>query len=151
MFAAHPDRVLAEVTRVTRPGGRFAVSSWTRSGFMGELFGIEAALVPGSLETPDPLRWGEAGVVEDWFDDREWRVTAAPQTAILRYPHTPSGTAELFRAAHGPTVWAFESLDEDRRALLAADLAAHFARHRRTSAAGTEVEAEYLEVVAVRR
>jgi hypothetical protein len=48
-------------------------------------------------------------------------------------------------------VRAFESLDEDRRAVLAADLAAHWMRYRRSSAAGTEVEAEFLEVVAVRR
>jgi hypothetical protein len=69
----------------------------------------------------------------------------------VRYPHTPGGTTELFRAAYGPTVRAFESLDEDRRATLAADLTAHWARHRRPAAAGTEVAAEFLEVVAVRR
>jgi hypothetical protein len=73
------------------------------------------------------------------------------RTLSLRYPHTPGGTAELFRAAHGPTVRAFESLDEDHRAVLAADLAAHWMRHRRTAAAGTELEAEFLEVIAVRR
>jgi propanediol dehydratase large subunit len=48
-------------------------------------------------------------------------------------------------------VRAFESLDEDRRAILAADTAAHRVRHRHTSGAGTEVEAEFLEVIAIRR
>ena len=63
---------------------------------------------------------------------------------------TPAGTAELFRMAYGPTVRAFELLDEDRKAALAADLTAHWTRHHRATAAGTEVEAEFLELVAVR-
>ncbi len=57
----------------------------------------------------------------------------------------------MFRGSYGPTVRVFEALDEDRRAALAADLAGHWARHQRAGAAGTEVDAEYLEVVAVRR
>jgi len=90
-------------------------------------------------------------MVVEWFDDTTWKVTTELRTLSLRYPHTSGGTAELFRAAHGPTVRAFESLDEDRRAALAADLAAHWARHRGYAAAGTEVEAEFLEVTALRR
>ena len=118
---------------------------------MGELLAIHAAVVPRALDLPDPLQWGDPDVVGEWFDEREWEVNAEVRTLSLRYQHTPGGTGELFRAAYGPTVRAFESLDEDRRAVLAADLAAHWVRHRRTSAAGTEVEAEFLEVVAIRR
>jgi SAM-dependent methyltransferase len=151
MFAARPDRVQSELARVTRPGGQVALASWTPGGFIGELLAIHAALLPPPLDLPDPLRWGDPDVVGEWFDDREWRVTSALRTLSVRYPHTPGGTVELFRMAYGPTVYAFESLDEDRRAVLAADLAAHWTRHRRSSAAGTEVEAEFLEVVAIRR
>ena len=151
MFAARPDRVLAELARVTRSGGQVALASWTPGGFVGELLAIHAAHVPPPLDVPDPLRWGDSGVVGEWFDDREWHVTTETRTLSMRYPHTPGGAGELFRVAYGPTVCAFESLDEDRRALLAADVAAHWARHRRSSVAGTEVEAEFLEVVALRR
>lgn len=150
MFAARPDRVLAELARVTRPGGQVALASWTPGGFVGELLAIQAALVPPSLDLPDPLRWGDPDVVTEWFDDREWEVKAEVRTLSVRYPHTPGGTTELFRVAHGPTVRAFESLEEDRRAALAAELTAHWARNRRATAAGTEVEAEFLEVMAVR-
>ena len=151
MFAARPDRVLSELARVTRAGGKAALASWTPSGFMGELFSIHGAHLPSPLALPDPLQWGDPAMVVEWFDDTTWEVTTELRTLSLRYPHTSGGTAELFRAAHGPTVRAFESLDEDRRAALAADLAAHWARHRRTAAAGTEVEAEFLEVTALRR
>jgi SAM-dependent methyltransferase len=151
MFAARPDRVLAELARVTRPGGRLVLANWTAGGFIGELLAIRSAHVPPPLDLPDPLCWGNPEIVTEWLDTGEWEVETELRTGTLRYPHTPAGTVELFRAAHGPTVRAFELLDEDRRAVLAADLAAHWARHRRSAAAGTEVEVEFLEVTAVRR
>ena len=58
---------------------------------------------------------------------------------------------ELFRVAYGPTVRTFEALDEDGRASLAADLATLWTEHQRAGGRGTEVDAEYMEVVAVRR
>jgi SAM-dependent methyltransferase len=151
MFAARPDWVLSELARVTRPGGQVALASWTPGGFMGELLAMHSAHVAPSLDLPVPLRWGDPGMVGEWFDDREWKMKSEVRTLNLRYPRTPGGMSELFRAAHGPTVRAFEALDEDGRAVLAAELTAHWARHRRSSAAGTEVEAEFLEVVAIRR
>jgi ubiquinone/menaquinone biosynthesis C-methylase UbiE len=54
MFAARPDRVLAEIERVTRPRGRVVLASWTPGSFMGELHAVQNALVPPSLELPDP-------------------------------------------------------------------------------------------------
>ena len=151
MFAAHPNRVVDELTRVTRPGGRLALASWTPGGFVAELFALHAALVPPPLDIPDPFRWGDPAAVGEWLEDGPWQVRLRVRTLSLRYPFTPGGTAELFRAAHGPTVRAFESLEEDRRAVLATELAALWARHRRRAAAGTEVEAEFLELTAVRR
>lgn len=44
-----------------------------------------------------------------------------------------------------------ESLDAAHRAQLAADLTYHWERHQRLGASATEVDAEYLEVIAVRR
>jgi hypothetical protein len=90
-------------------------------------------------------------VLRERFDARVWRLTTTVRTLTFRYPHTPAGTAELFRAAYGPTVRTFEALDEDRRTSFAAELAAHWSSHQRARGATTEVDAEYLEVVAVRR
>jgi len=151
MFAARPDLALAELARVTRPGSRVALASWAPTGFVADLFAIVSSAAPPPLDLPDPLRWGDRSVVGDWLEDDLWQMTAEVRTLRLRYPQAPAGVAELFRAAHGPTVRAFESLDEDRRAILSAELAAHWARHRHPTAVGTEVETEYLEVVAVRR
>lgn len=153
MFAARPARAVAELARVTRPGGRVVLATWTRGGFFGRMFALHAAALPLPPAVPSPLLWGDEDVLRAWFDARAWRLTTTPRAFTLRYPHTPAGTAELFRAAFGPTARALAALDEDRRAELAADLAVHWAWHARAAAAGaaTEVAAEYLEVTAVRR
>jgi ubiquinone/menaquinone biosynthesis C-methylase UbiE len=151
MFAARPDQVVAELARVTRPGGRVALANWTRRGFVGRMLAMHAAVAPAPVEVPSPLLWSDETVLRERFDERTWRLTTATRTLTFRYPHTPAGTAELFRAAYGPTVRAFATLDEDGRASFAADLAEHWSWHQRGSGTFTEVDAEYLEVIAVRR
>ena len=151
MFAARPDRVAAELARVTRPGGRVALANWTRGGFIGRMLAIHVAYVPPPTAVPSPLLWGDESVVRERLDERVWSVATMVRTLRFHYPYTPVGTAELFRTAYGPTVRAFEALDEERRELLAAELADHWARHQRSAGATTEVDSEYLEVVATRR
>jgi len=151
MFAARPDKVVAELARVTRPGGRVVLANWTRGGFIGRLLAMHAAVAPPPAEIPSPLLWADETVLRERFDERTWKLTTTKRTLTFRYPHTPAGTAELFRAAYGPTVRAFAALDENGRASFAADLAEHWSWHQRGGSETTEVAAEYLEVIAVRR
>lgn len=151
MFAARPERVVSELARVTRPGGRVALANWTRRGFIGRLLATQATYVPPIGGVPNPLLWGDESVVRRRFDEREWFVATTVRTLTLRYPYTPAGTAALFRNACGPTASAFSVLAPDRRPLLAADLTNHWMRAQRSAARMTEVDAEYLEVLATRR
>ena len=151
MFAARPDRVVDELARVTRPGGRVALANWTRGGFIGRMLAMHVAYVPPPAAVPSPLLWGDESVIRERFDERVWNVATTLRTLRFQYPYTPAGTAELFRTAYGPTVRAFEALGEEHRELLAAELADHWARHQRSAGATTEVDSEYLEVIATRR
>jgi 2-polyprenyl-3-methyl-5-hydroxy-6-metoxy-1,4-benzoquinol methylase len=151
MFASRPDRVVAELARVTKPGGQVALANWTRSGFIGRMLALHVAVVPPPAEIPSPLLWADEDVLRERFDPRLWDLTTKRQTLTFRYPHSPAGTAELFRAAYGPTVRTFDALDVDGRASFAADLADHWMWHQRGPDRSTEVDSEYLEVVAVRR
>ena len=150
MFAARPDRVMTELARVTRPGGRVVLANWSRHGFIGKMLAMHAKVAPAPAGVPSPLLWADETVLRERFDERTWELTTTPRMLTFHYPHTPAGTAELFRTAYGPTVRAFSVLDEDRRATFAADLAAHWSWHQRAENA-TEVDSEYLEVIAVRR
>ena len=152
MFAARPDRVVSELARVTKSGGRVALANWTRAGFVGQMLAKHVALVPPPAGVQSPLLWGDEAVIRERFAEKDWKVTTQVRTLTFRYPHTPAGTAELFRGEYGPTVRAFEALNEDKRAQLASDLTEHWVRHQKSLDSGvTEVDAEYLEVVAVRR
>jgi SAM-dependent methyltransferase len=151
MFASRPDRVVSELARVTKPGGIVALANWTRAGFIGRMLSLHAAVVPPPAEIPSPLLWADEDVLRERFDPRVWNLTTNRHTLTFRYPHSPAGTAELFRAAYGPTVRVFDALDVDGRASFAADLADHWLWHQRNSDKSTEVDSEYLEVIAVRR
>lgn len=151
MFAARPEAVAAELARVTRPGGTVALANWTGDGFVGRMLRAHVAAVPAPPGVPSPLLWGDEEVVRGRLPPSEWEVTCTRRTLTFDYPWTPAGTAELFRAAYGPTVRAMEALDEDGRAALADALRALWTRHAHPGAAGTRVDAEYLEVVATRR
>lgn len=151
MFAPRPDRVLAELARVTRPGGRVTLANWTRTGFIGRLLATHVAYVPAPAGFSSPLLWGDESIIKERFDERLWDVTTTERTLTFRYPSTPAGTADLFRTSYGPTVRTFEALETDRRGLLEADLMDLWEENQKPGAEGTEVDSEYLEVIAIRR
>jgi SAM-dependent methyltransferase len=151
MFAARPTCVVAELERVTRPGGRVVLANWTRGGFIGRMLAMHARRVPPPAGVPSPLLWGDQEFLRERFDEETWRLTTTRRTLTFRYPYAPTGTAELFRNTYGPTVRVFEALDEEGRDSFAAELAAHWSSHQLGSSGTTEVESEYLEVIAVRR
>lgn len=151
MFAARPERVVAELLRVTRPGGRVVLANWTRSGFIGRMLAMHAARVPPPAGIPSPLLWGDEAVLQERFASEHWRMTTSTRTLTFRYPFTPAGTAELFRTSYGPSVCTFAALDPDQRAEFGAELAEHWWRHQKPGHATTEVDAEYREVTLTRR
>jgi ubiquinone/menaquinone biosynthesis C-methylase UbiE len=151
MFAARPERVVSELARVTRKGGRVALANWTRSGFVGNMLTMHGKYLPPPANVPSPLLWGDSSWIAQQFDDRTWDVTTTVRTLTFRYPHTPGGTAKLFRSSYGPTVRTLEALDSDSRGSLAAELADLWSDHQREGVTGTVVQSEYLEVIAVKR
>ncbi len=151
MFAARPERVMQELVRVTHSGSRIALANWTRDSFIGKLLGVHVKYVPPPAGVPSPLAWGDIAVLRERFDAHLWTVATRERTLTFRFPTSPTGVAELFRVSYGPTVRAFEALEEDRRPQLAAELTELWLTHHRSTAAGTEVDSTYLEVVATRR
>lgn len=150
MFAARPDRVVAELARVTRRGGRVALANWTADGFVGKMLRTHVAYLPPPAGVPSPLQWGNEAAIRRLFSADDWHVTTQVRTLTFQYPHMPAGTADLFRVAYGPTVRAMAVLDPERRELLAAELSNLWQTHQRHGAIVTEVDSEYLEVIAVR-
>lgn len=152
MFAPRSKVVVSELRRVTRPGGYVALANWTPAGFMGRMFDLFAACQPPPpAGLPSPLLWGDEGAVARRLRDGFISLRCTPRLARLRYPFPPADTVAFFRRYDGLTRRAFESLDASGQEALQRGLVALHAAH---NVAGnddtTEVEAEYLEVVAER-
>jgi hypothetical protein len=71
----------------------------------------------------------------------------ARQTFVWRFESSEQ-YLELFRTYYGPTVKAFEALDESGQHALANDLLEALGRYARCADGTLLVPAEYLEVVA---
>lgn len=149
MFACRPERALAELFRVTRPGGRIALANWTPSGFVGEMLRLHTALVPSPAGIPSALAWGDPDRLHGRLARHAARIRSvrfAINTVDLAYPHSPGGVVELFRENYGPIVRAYAALDADERALLSHDLLQLWARNERGVDGFTRARAEVLEV-----
>lgn len=150
MFAPRPEPAAAEALRVCRPGGTIALANWTPEGFIGENFRRVARHVPIAMGSVSPLLWGDEFAVRERLGDAVKDLRMTRRIARLRYPFPPAQTVDFFRQFYGPTLRAFAALDRDGQGKLHADLEDMFASHNRSTDGATEVEAEYLEVIAVR-
>ena len=151
MFAPRPSVAVAELRRVTRPGGQVALANWTPEGFIGKMFSIFKTHLPPPTGVPSPLGWGDEATVRSRLRHGFVDVCLTRRIGLMRYPFPPAETVEFFRQYYGPTYRAFASLDGSAQAALRRDLVelqtlTNLAKTPET----TEVAAEYLEVVAVR-
>jgi ubiquinone/menaquinone biosynthesis C-methylase UbiE len=150
MFAPDQERAAAELVRVTRPGGTIALASWTPDGFIGEMFRTVARYVPAPARIDSPMRWGTKHGIGALLGDAVSSIGARHRTYTFRFP-SAEAFVEFFRTNYGPTLKAFEALNEAGRSLLADDLTELVERHdRQRNEAAVAVAADYLEIVAVR-
>lgn len=149
MFAPRPDLVAREMTRVCRPGGTIGMANWTRAGFVGRMFQtIAKHIAPSGM--PSPLLWGDEATVRDRLREGTADVRCTPRLYRFGYPFPPEEVVEFFRVNYGPMTRAFASLDAEGQAKLSSELVQLWSACNRAVGQGTEVEAEYLEVIARR-
>ena len=148
MFVPRPEQALAEMLRVTRPGGRIALANWTPDSFIGKILKAHAHAKP-MLGAPSPLLWGDEEQMRERlepFSDAIRNVKFTKRTIALAYPITPGGVVELFREYYGPSVKVFTSLDAARRGALEAKLIDLWNARNVGHPGSTYVESEYLEM-----
>jgi len=115
MFAPDHAAVAQELARVTRPGGRLGLASWTEDSGIGDIFRVmrpfQAAPPPQGVG--NPFAWGDEGHVRELLgDDFELELE------VLDTEHRPSSGEEaweIFSTSYGPTKTLAESLDDERR------------------------------------
>ncbi len=150
MFAPRPELVAAELKRVCRPGGLIAMANWTPAGFIGQMFKTMGAHGTPPAGMPSPLLWGVEQNVRERLGEGISRLESKPQTLKFAFPFSPAEVVEHFRTYYGPTQKAFGTLDESKQAALRKDLEQLWATHNRATDGTTDVDSEYLEVIATR-
>ena len=150
MFAPRPDRVAAELVRVTRPGGQIVMANWTAEGFVGQMFKLIGQHVPPPAIMPPPVKWGDEATVRERFRDGIAELKLTKRLYPFRYPFAPAEVVEFYRLYYGPMNRAFAGLNEQGQAALRRDMEALWMAHNRSGNGITFTEPEYLEIVATR-
>jgi ubiquinone/menaquinone biosynthesis C-methylase UbiE len=150
MFAPRPELVASELKRVCRPGGFIAMANWTPNGFIGQMFKITSSHVPPPPGMPSPVLWGVEEKVRERFGEGISKLETRLQKVTFRFPFSPAEVVEHFRLYYGPAQKAMGALDEQKGAALRKDLEELYTTHNQATDGTTRVEAEYMEVVAVR-
>ncbi|HEY7405005.1 MAG TPA: class I SAM-dependent methyltransferase [Candidatus Angelobacter sp.] len=149
MFAPRPELVAEELTRVCRRGGMIAMANWTPGGFIGQMFKtIARHIAPSGM--PSPVLWGDEAIVRERFSNGISGLRCSLHMYNFDYPFPPDAVVEFFRDNYGPMTRAFATLDARGQAQLRSELVALWSAHNRATGNTTKVDAEYLEVVAIR-
>ena len=149
MFAPDQEQTADELLRVVKPGGRIGMGNWTPDGGVGAMFQILSKHAPPPPGVPSALAWGTEEHLRDLFGDRisnlriERRVSRQPFRSADHY-------IEFFREYFGPIQMAFERVGADGEAALEADLRTYLESVGSGGDRALVLEAEYLEIVAIR-
>lgn len=150
MFAPDHHRAAAELARVSRPGGRIALATWTPDGFIGEMLQVVAAHVPPPPPgVPSPIRWGSESYLRELLADRVQSLVFTERTFTFRF-RSAEAYVDYFRTFYGPTVKAFEAAGSVSGDALFTDLVELVHRYARTGSGPVAIPATYLQTVAVR-
>jgi ubiquinone/menaquinone biosynthesis C-methylase UbiE len=153
MFTPDQPRAAAELARVTRPGGRIGLASWTPDGFIGALFKTLGRHVPPAPGLKSPSRWGTQDALLELFGDAAADLRTEPRTFTFRYL-SAEHWLEVFRTWYGPLHRAFATLEAPAQKALADDVLALIRAHARPSSGagrGLVLPATYLEAVVTVR
>jgi SAM-dependent methyltransferase len=146
MFAPDHRRSAAEMVRVTRPGGRIGLASWTPDGFIGQMFKVLGQHVPPPAGVLPPPLWGTEAHLRDLFGDAAASIDTTDRTFMFRY-RSAAHFVEVFRTLYGPIHKAFAALGEAGGPALEADLIALVDRFNEGGGDRMLVPSTYLETV----
>lgn len=150
MFAPDHQRAADELVRVTAPGGKIALASWTPPSLVGAMFKVIGSFAPPPAGVKPPALWGTTDHLATLFGDRvEW-VSQTTREFVFRY-HSPQHFAEWFVEFYGPITRLAGILPADDATRFAAELAEVARRYDKADDGTVAAPSEYLEVVGIRR
>lgn len=149
MFVSRPEAAADELSRVCKPGGRIALTTWPSDGTIAGLFKVMKPYMPApaSPAAPSPFEWGSRERVQQLLG-ASFDLRFETGTTFMR---APSGEAvwDLFVSSYGPTKALASSLDPQRHEDLKRDFIAYHDGFR--SDLGVAMPRDYLVTVGIRK
>jgi len=134
---------------VCHPGGVIAMANWTPGGFVGKMFKtISRHIAPSGM--PAPVLWGDEATVRNRFGGGVADLKFSTRAYRFDYPFAPDSVVDFYRKNYGPMLRAFGSLDVTEQEKLRTELVDLWSSHNQANGNATQVDAEYLEVIATR-
>ncbi|WP_269581157.1 class I SAM-dependent methyltransferase [Roseibium sp. Sym1] len=111
IFSGVPDNAIAEMMRVLRPGGRFALATWAdeTEGYIPRFFRLIASFSSAPPPPVSPFAWGNP----DWLAaalGRDFAIATRKQTTVLYAPDAETVWQEYLKG-FGPVAATHASLD----------------------------------------
>ena len=150
-FAPRHEVTARELVRVTRPGGKIVLASWTPAGFIGRLFKTMAPHLPKPPvgASPPPL-WGDADHVRALFAEAPVELAFESHAASF-HAESPDAFVEFMADHYGPVLKARDRLAaEGRWEALRADLVA-LCERANVAEDGFRAPSEYLLTLGRKR
>ena len=149
MFAPDHAAVARELARVTRPGGRLGLASWTEDSGVGDIFRVMKPFQPASppAGVGNPFAWGDEGHVRELLGD-DFELDLQVIDTIHR-PDSGEEAWEVFSTSYGPTKTLVEALDDERTEELRRSWVELYERSREGDAIAHH--RHYLRVLGTRR
>lgn len=145
MFAPRHEVAASELTRVTRPGGRFVVAAWTPEGLNGEMFAMVGSHMPPPPEGfVPPIKWGSEDHIEQLFGDKVDELEFTREEVILEGDSFKEFFDE-WEHKLGPVVMAKAALEpQGKFDALRDDLITIYDKYNEVDGGAVRVRAEYL-------
>jgi SAM-dependent methyltransferase len=118
MFASRPEAAAAELARVTKPGGRIALTTWAHDGNVFRMFQVMKAFMapPPAPAPPSPFEWGRKERIEQLLSTH-FDLRFEEAVSFYREPSAEAAW-DTFSTGYGPTRTLAANLPADRREAL---------------------------------
>lgn len=146
MFSPNQAQAANELQRVCRTGGTIGLANWTPESFIGQLFKTVGRYLPPPAGVESPAAWGTEAFLQRRFGSLAKEIRIQRRHFNFRY-HSPDHWLDVFSTYYGPTLKAFQALDETEAQSLRDDILQLIGRYNRAGNGAMVVPSEYLEVV----
>ena len=149
MFSGDPERAASELVRVTRPGGRIGLASWTPESFYGRFFALLRSHAPSTPGIGAPERWGTREGIERLLGPFVHRLAFQDRQILVR-SDSADAFANFLPRFFGPMVTVLGALSESEQRRLRTQVLELIQSGQRSPGPDLLLPVAYLEVVADR-